>query len=278
MASSVAPMQYYSPSSVQNTTCGGGAGNGGAGNGGRGGGGGCSLLPLAPTMTGLTYDRGAYNATLRQSVSPAQWVLAPYATPNCGACLEGDPWIAVGKSGAALCGGKMGAVDVESDLHNLTRPATRAPEGQYRGDGSPPMVCGSTNGSPALMPMRDCAGLATVDTRLVNPPCTLRGTGWNRWEWLCRNPQENALMPFDTNVDTSLVIKDNHRPTLACPLDQALAMPPGARNVDSRVGAPEWMPQGCPSTAGGSGGGLPVGPVGETPLLLWRSCSEVARM
>ena len=22
------------------------------------------------------------------------------------------------------------------------------------------------------------------DTRLSNPPCNLRGTGWNRWEWL----------------------------------------------------------------------------------------------
>jgi hypothetical protein len=112
----------------------------------------------------------------------------------------------------------------------------------------------------------------------VNPPCTLRGTGWNRWEWLCRNPQDNALMPFDAYVDTSLVIKDNHRPTLACPIDQAIAMPPGCRNVDAAIGAPEWMPQSCPMTAGGTGGGLPVGPVGEGPLLLWRTCSEVARM
>lgn len=227
-------------------------------------------MPLAPALTSLQYDYGAYRASIAQSVGPAHYMLAPFANPNCQNCLEADPRIAVGKSGAALCS-KLGVVDVESDLHNLTRPATLSPDGLYRGDGGPPIVC------DGLPPRPDCKGVPTVDTRLVNPPCTLRGTGWNRWEWLCRNPQDNALMPFDAFVDTSLVIKDNHRPTLACPLDPSLALPPGCRDVNPMVGAPEWQPS-CPSaTPGGSGGGLPLGPVGDTPLLLWRSCSEVAR-
>jgi hypothetical protein len=233
-------------------------------------------LPLSPALTSLQYDYGAYKANLAQSVGPAHYMLAPYAMPNCQNCVETDPRVAMGKSGAALCGAKSGVVDVESDLHNLTRPATLSPDGLYRGDGGPPVVCGGVPGA-GLTARPDCKGIPTVDTRLINPPCTLRGTGWNRWEWLCRNPQDNALMPFDARVDTSLVIKDNHRPALACPLDPSLALPPGCRDVDPAVGAPEWRPS-CPSTAGGTGGGLPLGPVGDTPLLLWRTCAEVGRM
>jgi hypothetical protein len=33
--------------------------------------------------------------------------------------------------------------------------------------------------------------------RLTNPPCTLRGTGWNRWEALPHQPQVTFETPFD---------------------------------------------------------------------------------
>jgi hypothetical protein len=33
--------------------------------------------------------------------------------------------------------------------------------------------------------------------RLHNPPCTLRTTGWNRWQPLFHNPQETFEQPFD---------------------------------------------------------------------------------
>jgi hypothetical protein len=33
--------------------------------------------------------------------------------------------------------------------------------------------------------------------RLNNPPCTLRTTGWNRWQPLFHNPQETYEQPFD---------------------------------------------------------------------------------
>ena len=58
----------------------------------------------------------------------------------------------------------------------------------------------------------------TEDTRLSNPACNLRGTGWNRWEWLCRNPQERVEIPFDFQIDSVIVAKDNHRPCVPNPL------------------------------------------------------------
>ena len=216
-----------------------------------------------PSLSSLRFDTDAYQATLRQSVGPGNYVLEPMK-PHCAPCLPGDARMHVGTSGVAMCTGNI--VDVESDLHNIGRRASLAPGGQYRGDGGPPSVCGA---NARLQSGVACDGIASVDTRLANPPCTLRGTGWNRWEWLCRNPQEHALLPFDAYVDTSLVVKDNHRPHVARPLDPTLAMPPGGRIADPSVGSPAWMPA-C-STAN-------VGPTGEPPNVLWRTCDEVARM
>jgi hypothetical protein len=53
----------------------------------------------------------------------------------------------------------------------------------------------------------------------------LRSTGWNRWEWLCQNPQDKALMPFDFLISNRLMMKDNHRPCLPKPLDQCAMNP-----------------------------------------------------
>jgi hypothetical protein len=216
-------------------------------------------LPLLPAMSGLHQDAGAYQADLRQSVGPGQYVLASFAAPHCRPCLAGDSRMTVGTSGVAACA--MGSlVDVESELQNLTRPATLSPAGHYRGDGGPPTTC---PGAGPLSVVPDCMGIPAVDTRLADPPCTLRGTGWNRFEWLCRDPQRNAITPFGAPVDTGLVVKDNHRPHLARPLDPSASLPPGAAQADPSVGAPEWQPD-C--------AGQQVGAVGETPFLTWRHC------
>ena len=50
----------------------------------------------------------------------------------------------------------------------------------------------------------------TEDTRLSNPPSSLRGTGVNRFH-LCFNPQEKIFF-LDYHVPTRLVFRDNHRP------------------------------------------------------------------
>ena len=62
-------------------------------------------------------------------------------------------------------------------------------------------------------------------TRLSNPPCTLRGTGWNRWEWLCQNPQDQVFRPYEWNTNTKLVAKDNYRPCVPRPFDQTVGLP-----------------------------------------------------
>ena len=215
-----------------------------------------------PALSSLRNDPTAYKADINSSVGPGQYVLSP-VVPSCRPCLNVDPRIAAQRVGDSLCQAQS-IVDTESDLMNLSRRATRDPSGLYRGDGSDPIVCGKPGGS--TMPYPICDGIPTVDTRLVNPPCTLRGTGINRFEWLCRDPQEHALMPFDACIDTSIVTKDAHRPFIARPLDPTMALPPGKHDAPS-TGAPQWIPK-----LNG------VGPVNEPPLMLYRSCQEVDRI
>lgn len=240
-----------------------------------------------PALNRLRYDAGAYACEVKQSVGPGHYVLAALA-PHCDACLPGDPRAqpGMGLSGATCrAGGGAGGVpwiDVESDLHNLPRRATRAACGGGGGEAAGPYHpeqgrrLASACGAGAVLP--DCAGLPVEDTRLNNPPCTLRGTGWNRWEWLCQDPQDTALLPFDVGVDTALVAKDNHRPALPCPISAAPLLPPARHDAGAMAtdAPPAWAQEILGRHArGGARVGDGVGADGATPILAFRDCPEV---
>jgi hypothetical protein len=95
--------------------------------------------------------------------------------------------------------------DVESDLLNLGRPTTRSVCGQYAPT------------QRKLTPMPEEEFPRTYE-RLVDPPCTLRATGVNRWEWLCQNPQENVMIPFEWGVNTNLSQRDVYYGKVSQPL------------------------------------------------------------
>ena len=59
-----------------------------------------------------------------------------------------------------------------------------------------------------VIPFTDCF-TSSEDTRLSNPPSTLRGTGINRWEWLCKNPQTDIEEPFDYQISSRILSKIN---------------------------------------------------------------------
>jgi hypothetical protein len=44
--------------------------------------------------------------------------------------------------------------------------------------------------------------------RLYNPPCTLRATGWNRWQPLFHDPQKTFEQPFDYFIPSRDVDKE----------------------------------------------------------------------
>ena len=65
----------------------------------------------------------------------------------------------------------------------------------------------------------------SVESRYSHPASTLRGTGFNRWEWLCFNPQEKAAIPFDCYIPNRILVKDNHRPCIPTPIDYRPLLP-----------------------------------------------------
>ena len=223
----------------------------------------------------LNYDTGAYKQDLNQSVGPGNYVLEQPPV-SCKPCYPFPPDVRLQKQGDSVQRG-MFAVDIDSELQGLFRKNSRNPKKQYIpccsgttctsgevcGQGvsagckskTAHLKRGERWGDQRLIHFPDCFTPAE-DTRLSNPPCTLRGTGWNRWESLCLNPQERIEMPFDCNIQNRIIVKDNHRPIVPHPISPEPVLPKG-----------EALP--CEETA------ATCGNFTQPESVHWRSCNEI---
>ena len=120
---------------------------------------------------------------------------------NCPTSFPAEPTIRMQYSGASWPQGKW-RTDVESDLKNINRLGTRVKNNhvQYNPDTN------KINQTP-LENAKDMS-MGLTHQRLYNPPCTLRATGWNRWEHLPHNPQDNFETPFDFFIPSRTQSKD----------------------------------------------------------------------
>lgn len=161
----------------------------------------------------LSYDNCTYTHMLRESVGPGEYSIA---TPkvDCESCYFPTPDIRMTRRGV---GKSKDLVDIDSELIGITRKASNCPLNKF-------LPVKEENQNINLG--KDCMHLTTEETRISNPPCTLRGTGWNRWEWLCQNPQDKIFIPFDFNINERMIAKDNHRPIIQQPIDQQGSLPP----------------------------------------------------
>jgi len=190
------------------------------------------------SLNRLSYDLCAYKQVLGETTGPGYYQLS--TPPNtCEPCHPTDPRVRLQSGGVAL-NKNTNLIDVNSELIGISRNLSNCSErkylpncenslacdahrgGEHKGCQKSAKVC--VNPEKEAIPFRDCFK-ASVDTRLNNPPCNLRGTGWNRWEWLCKNPQANLEEPYDLRINSRLLAKDNHRPCVPRPIDQFLAHP-----------------------------------------------------
>lgn len=171
----------------------------------------------------LRTDSCSYQEQLRRTIGPGMYMLNTPANdggPDCSRDVYADPYMRFQSMGPNTC--KPGsAVDDGSELLGLNYKNSKCSSDAYL-PGKYPMkgacaVPGNTDARACVAPVES--------TRLSNPPCTLRGTGWNRWEWLCWDPQERAVIPFEWNVANRIVVKDNHVPCIEKPLDQGALLP-----------------------------------------------------
>lgn len=163
----------------------------------------------------LNYDDCTYKHILRESVAPGDYAVS-MPRVDCQNCYFPSPDVRIDHYGAGKC---KELIDVDSELMGITRKSTNCPTGKYLP--KPGEFCEMKLG-------QDCMGMTGEDTRLSNPPCTLRGTGWNRFEWLCQDPQSKVHIPFDYMINNRLLSKDNHRPCVQDPIDQQSSLPPSS--------------------------------------------------
>ena len=163
----------------------------------------------------LDYDTCAYKQELSESIGPGEYLLG---TPHisCEDCFTKDPQLIMQRAGASVAK-NVPMIDIDSELMNITRKLSDCSSNDFIPKFNEK---GEIDNSLEVVDFKDC-GIPTIEnTRLSNPSCNLRGTGWNRWEWLCNNPQE-----FDNNISNRLVVKDNHRPVIPKLIDQAPILP-----------------------------------------------------
>ena len=166
------------------------------------------------SFTRLPFDSCAYKHQLYESIGPGEHVLD--RNNFCDPCFVAAPSINLQRNGAATCAAHL--IDVDSELLGITRPASRCPSKKYLPSDKP--FCTAT-------PLRECNNLRSEETRLSNPSCTLRSTGWNRFEDLCVSEQDRCIPEFDYGTSTRTVIKDNHHCCIPKPISQTLALPSG---------------------------------------------------
>jgi hypothetical protein len=168
------------------------------------------------SFEGLAYDSCTYKENLAQSLGAGDYV---FNTPlqDCNRCFSLNPMIRQQTAGGTMCEGSL--IDVDSEMMNITRKASSCSAMKYDPRKNDSKLCPSPR-------FNACdRGIETVDTRMNDPPSTLRGSGWNRWEWLCTNPQQHFEMPFEHNINNRIVVKDNHRPLIEDPVSQLPALP-----------------------------------------------------
>lgn len=109
---------------------------------------------------------------------------------NCPTSFPVDATTRLQQSGASWPEGKW-KTDVESDLKGINRFGSRVKfdSGLYN------PKTNDVNNTPLRSAPDE--SFPQVFNRLYNPPCTLRSTGWNRWENLPHQPQLNFETPFD---------------------------------------------------------------------------------
>ena len=202
------------------------------------------------SSTRPTTDTCEAKQSLAESMGPGAYRLNEPKV--CDVCYPVDPHYRLQKVGDSLVA-NHNLIDIDSELNGLTRKYSRCPQTKWTpqcggdnqggypcGQGVIDATCYGADGKPpadgqrcpdgyakGMVHMRDCA-TRVDETRTTNPPCNLRGTGINRWEWLCQDPQASVNAFSERarwGVSNRIVVKDNHRPCLPQPVDQSPALP-----------------------------------------------------
>jgi hypothetical protein len=153
-------------------------------------------------LTRLRHDPFHQIDDMRISSYASRYYLNPPAA-NCPTTFPVQATTRIQKSGASWVEGEW-KTDIESDLKGIDRLGSkiRCDAMQYDPDTN-------RNHQRSLQHAQD-ENVPLTFARLVDPPCTLRATGWNRWQPLFHNPQETVETPFDFFIPTRDMDKEKY--------------------------------------------------------------------
>jgi len=162
----------------------------------------CSITPKQANLTSSKWDDVHQADDQRISTYAGRYAFTPYRT-----CYETFPVNAttrIQESGNGWVSGKW-RTEVESDLMGVGRPSSRWRDTKllYNPETNPMNTAGYTNAPDE--------SFGNTFNRLTNPPCTLRATGWNRWQPLFHDPQATVETPFDHHIPSRDIDKYKNR-------------------------------------------------------------------
>jgi hypothetical protein len=209
------------------------------------------------------YDTCSYAYQLAETIGPGVYQLT---RPDNQAIpvLPKDPRFIAQSSGASISK-NTALIDIDSELIGIGRNLSDCPDRKYMPDGNASFHCGAQTGkvrngcrpgdklcvdNSQVLNFAD-NGLYSEDTKLSNPPSTLRGTGWNwPFQWLPIDPQSRILHEFDYQINTKILSKDAHRVCLPNPMNQYVVYPtPGNQAICETIVPVQQVPTLPPSVS-----------------------------
>lgn len=120
---------------------------------------------------------------------------------NCPVSFPVEATTRIQMSGASWPAGQW-RTDVETDLKGINRFGSRVADFNA--------LYNPTTNKLNQIPLQSAPdeNVPLLFQRLVNPPCTLRATGWNRWEALPHQPQLVFETPFDHFIPARTLDKE----------------------------------------------------------------------
>ena len=171
----------------------------------------------------LNYDMCQYKQSINESTAPGNYMLATPST-SCEYKYPKPASIRLQKAGNSI-NRSMPLIDIDSKLKNRNIPASKCTLESF------------TDLSNNLTHWPDCFP-DTLESRTSNPASNLRGTGFDRWEYLCFNPQTKATIPFANNVSNRIITKDNHKPCLPKLIDNSKSLPKNLNKLSCKKTTP----------------------------------------
>lgn len=152
------------------------------------------------SLTRLKNDPFHQADDMRITSYASRYYLNPPAK-NCPTTFPVNATLRIQKSGNSWIDGQW-RTDVESDLKGIDRFGTRIGCNLYNPDTNAMNNISLQHAADENVPL--------TFARLVDPPCTLRATGWNRWQPLFHNPQETFETPFDFFIPSRNIDKEKY--------------------------------------------------------------------